>query len=80
MTRMMSLTHTLSLIQVILLLMRPYLILGTLTHFDSSTNILKVRILELEKIINIYQTNMGELKRMKLELSKCKDENPILNV
>jgi hypothetical protein len=80
MTWMMSLTHTLSLIQVILLLMSLYLILGTLTHFDSSTNILKVRILELEKIINIYQTNISELKRMKLELSKCKDENPILNV
>jgi hypothetical protein len=38
----------------------------TLVYFDSSTIILKVRILELEKMIIIYQTNMDELERTKL--------------
>jgi hypothetical protein len=37
----------------------------TLSCFDSSIIILKVRILELEKIINIYQSNMDELKKKK---------------
>jgi hypothetical protein len=33
-----------------------------LTHIDSSIKILKERISEFEKIINIYQTNMNELE------------------
>jgi hypothetical protein len=37
----------------------------TLTYFDSSTIILKARLIELEKIISIYQTNMDELERIK---------------
>jgi hypothetical protein len=49
----------------------------TLEHFESSTNILRVWILELEKIISIYQSNIGELERTKNELSMCKGENVI---
>jgi hypothetical protein len=52
----------------------------TLAHFESSTNILKVMILEFEKMVSIYQSNMGELERMKNKLSKYKGENAILNV
>jgi hypothetical protein len=52
----------------------------TLTHFESSSNILKVRILELEKMVSIYQSNMDEFERTKNELSKCKSDNAILNV
>jgi hypothetical protein len=52
----------------------------TLAHFDSSSNILKARILELEKMVSIYQYNMNEFERTKNELSKCKSENTILNV
>jgi hypothetical protein len=52
----------------------------TLAHFESSSNILKVRILELEKMVSIYQSNMHEFERTKNELSKCKSENAILNV
>jgi hypothetical protein len=51
-----------------------------LTYFDSSTKFFKVRILELEKMINIYQYDMDGLKRMKFKLSKYKGENIILNV
>jgi hypothetical protein len=51
-----------------------------LAYFDSSTNILKVKILEIEKMISIYQSNMGEFERTKSELSKYKGENVILNV
>jgi hypothetical protein len=40
----------------------------TLAHFESSSNILKVRILELEKKISIYQSNMDEFERTKNEL------------
>jgi hypothetical protein len=76
----MSLIHLLSLIQEtkLMIIFLPHF--RTLVHFDSSTIILKVRVLELEKMISIYQTNMGELERIKLELSKCKSENVILNV
>jgi hypothetical protein len=35
----------------------------TLAHFDSSTIIFKTRVLEVKKIISIYQINMGELDR-----------------
>jgi hypothetical protein len=35
----------------------------TLAHFESSSNILKSRILELEKMISIYQSNMDELNQ-----------------
>jgi hypothetical protein len=52
----------------------------TLTHFDSFIIILKARVLELEKIISIYQTNIGEFERIKFKLSKSKGENIILNV
>jgi hypothetical protein len=52
----------------------------TLTHFESSSNILKTRILELEKMVSIYQSNMDEFERTKNELSKYKSENIILNV
>jgi hypothetical protein len=52
----------------------------TLTHFNSSINILKAIILELEKMITIYQSNMDEFERTKLKLSKYKGENVILNV
>jgi hypothetical protein len=52
----------------------------TFAHFESSTNILKVRIIELEKMISIYQSNMDELNRTKNKLLKCKGENAILNV
>jgi hypothetical protein len=52
----------------------------SLTCFDSSTIILKIRVLKLKKMINIYQSNMDELERTKLKLSKCKGENIILNV
>jgi hypothetical protein len=52
----------------------------TFAHFESSSNILKIRILELEKMVSIYQSNMNELERTKYELSKCKNENVILNV
>jgi hypothetical protein len=31
-------------------------------------------------MVSAYQTNMGELERTKLELSKCKSKNIILNV
>jgi hypothetical protein len=31
-------------------------------------------------MISVYQTNMSELERIKLELSKCNDEITILNV
>jgi hypothetical protein len=51
-----------------------------LTHFESSSNILKTKILELEKMISIYQSNMDEFEITKNELSKCKSENIILNV
>jgi hypothetical protein len=53
---------------------------GTLAHFDSPFNILKAKILELEKMVSIYQSNMDEFERTKNELSKCKSENIILNV
>jgi hypothetical protein len=52
----------------------------TLAHFESSSNILKARILELEKMVSIYQSNMDEFERTKNELSKYKSENAILNV
>jgi hypothetical protein len=52
----------------------------TLAHFEFSSNILKARILELEKMISIYQSNMDEFERTKNELSKYKSENIILNV
>jgi hypothetical protein len=52
----------------------------TLAHFESSFNILKARILELEKMVSIYQSNMDEFERTKSELSKYKGENVILNV
>jgi hypothetical protein len=52
----------------------------TLVHFGSSSNILKVRIIELKKMVNIYQSNMNEFERTKNESSKCKSENVILNV
>jgi hypothetical protein len=52
----------------------------TLAHFESSSNILKTRILELDKMVSIYQSNMGEFQRTKNELSKCKSENAILNI
>jgi hypothetical protein len=52
----------------------------TLIHFESSSNILKARILELENMISTYQSNMDEFERTKDELSKCKSENAILNV
>jgi hypothetical protein len=52
----------------------------TLVHFESFSNILKTRILELEKMVSIYQSNMDEFKRTKNELSKCNSENAILNV
>jgi hypothetical protein len=37
-------------------------------------------ILELEQMVSIYQSNMGELERIKLVLSKYKGKNVILNV
>jgi hypothetical protein len=37
-----------------------------LTYFDSSITIVKARVLELEKMISIYQTNMGKFERTKL--------------
>jgi hypothetical protein len=52
----------------------------TLAHFEFSSNILKARILELEKMVSIYQSNMDEFERTKNELSKCKNKNAILNV
>jgi hypothetical protein len=52
----------------------------TLVHFESSSNILKVRILNLEKVISIYLSNMDEFERTKSELLKYNDENTILNV
>jgi hypothetical protein len=52
----------------------------TLAHFKYSSNILKAIILELEKMVSIYQSNMDEFKRIKNELSKYKNENDILNV
>jgi hypothetical protein len=52
----------------------------TLVHFESSSNILKTRILKLEKIISIYQSNIDEFERTKNELSKYKGKNIILNV
>jgi hypothetical protein len=42
----------------------------TLTHFESSSNILKTMILEPEKMVIIYQSNMDEFERTKSELSK----------
>jgi hypothetical protein len=42
----------------------------TIAHFESSSNILKARILELEKMVSIYQSNMDEFERTKNELSK----------
>jgi hypothetical protein len=52
----------------------------TFAHFESSSNILKTRIFELEKMVSIYQSNMDEFERTKNELSKCNSENTILNV
>jgi hypothetical protein len=43
----------------------------TFAHFESSSNILKARILDLENMVSIYQLNMDELERTKNELSKC---------
>jgi hypothetical protein len=40
----------------------------------------KDRISELEKMISVYQTNMDEFERIKLELSKYNGENNILKV
>jgi hypothetical protein len=37
----------------------------TLAHFESSFNILKARIIELEKMVSIYQSNMDEFERTK---------------
>jgi hypothetical protein len=42
----------------------------TLADFESSSNILKIMILELEKMVIIYQSNMDEFERIKSELSK----------
>jgi hypothetical protein len=46
-----------------------------LAHCESSSNIVKAKILELEKMVSIYQSNMDEFERTKNELSKCKSEN-----
>jgi hypothetical protein len=62
----MSLTYTLFFYLNNLITNRLLLHSRTLVYFDSSTIILKVRILELEKMIIIYQTNMDELERTKL--------------
>jgi hypothetical protein len=51
-----------------------------LTHFESSSNILKAMIHEIEKMVSIYQSNMDKFERTKSELSKYKGENVILNV
>jgi hypothetical protein len=37
-------------------------------------------ILELERMVSIYQSNMDEFERTKFELSKYKGKNIILNV
>jgi hypothetical protein len=76
----MSLTHTLFLIQASSLLMNSYYILGLLHTLTLPPKSSKDRISELEKMISVYQTNMDEFERIKLELSKYNGENNILKV